>query len=115
MEAVLDAGRMVEMLVQGVDVLQDRLLPAHDKIVDDDDVLRIFRESYATNVLSRQGPKVSGEEEKERGRKGERKRGREKGPPGETGENRKTKTKGNPQGGSGCQISPRATARQGLR
>lgn len=51
MEPIGDLCRMIEMFVQGVDVLENAASPADDKVVDCNDVLGVFRKRNATNVL----------------------------------------------------------------
>ena len=51
MEAIGDLCGVIEMFMQGVDVLENAAAPANDKVVNGDDVLRVFREGNATNML----------------------------------------------------------------
>lgn len=53
MEAVGDLCRVIEMFMQGVNVLENAAAPANDEIVNGDDVLGVFREGNATNMLER--------------------------------------------------------------
>lgn len=60
MEAIGDLRGMIEMLVQGVDVLEDAAATADDEVVDGDDMLGVFGEGYAADVLGT--PSVSGQQ-----------------------------------------------------
>ena len=53
MEAVGDLCGVIEMFMQGVNVLENAAAPANDEIVNGDDVLGVFREGNATNMLER--------------------------------------------------------------
>ena len=53
MEAVGDLCGVIEMSMQGVNVLEHATAPANDEIVNGDDVLGVFREGNATNMLER--------------------------------------------------------------
>ena len=50
-EAVGDLGRVVEVFVQGVDVFEHAATAADDEIVDCDDVLGVFGEGDAADML----------------------------------------------------------------
>ena len=51
MEAVGDLRRMIEMLMQGVDILENATTPTDDKVVDCDDMLRVFGERDSADML----------------------------------------------------------------
>ena len=53
MEAVGDLCGVVEIFMQGVDVLENAAAPANDEIVNGDDVLGVFREGNSANMLER--------------------------------------------------------------
>lgn len=50
-EAVGDLGRVIEVFVQGVDVFEYAATAADDEVVNRDDVLGIFGEGYAADML----------------------------------------------------------------
>ena len=51
MEAVGDLRRMIEMLMQGVDVFENATAPTDDKVVDCDDMLRVFGKRDSADML----------------------------------------------------------------
>ena len=51
MEPIGDLCGMIEVFVQGVDVLENTTAPAYDEIVDRDDVLGVFGEGDAADML----------------------------------------------------------------
>lgn len=52
MKAVFDAGRVEEMVVEGVDVFEDGAAAADGEVVDGDDVLGVFGQGDAADVLN---------------------------------------------------------------
>ena len=50
-EPVGDLCGMIEVFVQGVDVLENAATPTDNQVVDCDDVLGIFRERDAADML----------------------------------------------------------------
>lgn len=59
MKPIGDLCGMIEMFVQGVDVLENATAPANDKVVDCDDVLGVLGEGDAADVLENPPPQQS--------------------------------------------------------
>ncbi len=53
METVGYLRGMIEMLVQGVDVLENATAPADNKVVNCDDVLGVLREGNSADMLEK--------------------------------------------------------------
>lgn len=52
MEAILDCGWIFEMLVESVNILENTAFATDNQIVDGDDVLAVFGQANAADVLS---------------------------------------------------------------